>query len=117
MSFFEKIAQEYYDESHDGLIQSVAEQMAILFSNRNDKYWAYDFNKRKMVGIHDVFHLDYYSPEFEKKLAYALGIFDRRIFDIKVSVVKTHCGAQVFVECKAMYYDQVIKIPVLSFDL
>jgi|GEM_PF-2319689 len=117
MSFFEKIAEEYYEDTQEGLIQSVAEQMAILFSNRHDKYWAYDFAQRTMVPIHEVFNISCFAPEFARKLAYAIEVFDKRVFDVQVSVAPMHCGAKIYIECKARYYDEVIKIPTLSFDL
>ena len=117
MSFFEKITQEFYDETANSVMRSVAEQLATLFSNRHDKYWAYDFIKQKPLALHEVFKFDYYSPEFAKKLAYAITVFDTRVFDVQVSVAKAQCGAQIFIECKARCADGVIKIPVLTFDL
>lgn len=117
MSFFQKIAEDVYETGPSALIQSVAEQMAILFSNRNDKYWAFDFTKQTIVPLHDVFKMDYLSPEFSRKLGYIISIFDPRLANVKVAAVNEGHGVKIYIECNAKHEGSVVKIPVMMFDL
>jgi len=117
MSFFQKIAEDVYETSQNTLIQSVGEQMAILFSNRNDKYWAFDFSKQTIVPLHDVFKMDYLSPEFSRKLGHIISIFDPRLANVKVVVVNEGHAIKIYIECTAKHEDEVVKIPVMMFDL
>ena len=117
MSFFQKIAQDVYEDGTETLIQSVVEQMAILFSNRNDKYWAYDFKNGAIVALHDVFKMDYLSPEFARKLGYIISVFDPRIENVKVAVQSANFGAKIFIECTVRHDEEVVIVPMMSFDL
>jgi hypothetical protein len=117
MSFLTKISQEYTKDNEESLLHSVVNQLILLFSNRNDKYWAWDFEKHKIVAIHEVFQMNYSAPEFAKSLALAIKAFDARLFDIKLSVSVAENIYSVFIECKALYKDIKIIVPKLVFDL
>lgn len=117
MSFLANIAQENVQHNHEALIESVINQLIILFSNRNDKYYAYDFKEAKVVAIHEIFQLDYAAPEFAKALVFGIKAFDARLFDIKLSVSTKQNGYSLFIECKATHKDITVEIPQLAFDL
>lgn len=117
VSFFEKIAGIIEENSHDALLKSVVEQIAILFSNRNDAYWAYDFRKGELCAIHEIFKIDYFSPEFSRRLSRVIEIFDARIISAKVNVTKEKGAPIVTVDCVAMHEGKRVVLQPISFNL
>lgn len=117
MSFFNKISQ-YEDFELDDktmLINSIAQQLEILFSNRNDKYYVYDFANKEIIAIHEVFQLNYLLPEFSRKLVQVIQAFDSRMKNTVVSVVKTQMGMKIMISSNAIMQDKLIKIPDMSY--
>ena len=117
MSLFKKIAQENEVNDDDALIHSVIDQLVILFSNRNDKYWIWDFKESKLIALHEIFKLDYASADFANALLKAIEAFDARVFDVNIALKAEETCYKIFVECKAVENNQEVKIPKLIFDL
>ena len=114
MSFFHKLAQQKEDIS---LIESVVSQLEILFSNRYDQYWAYNFKTNKIFAMHEVFAMNYFSPEFERKLEEAIKVFDSRICDVTVKVSKMQDSAKIAIEAIACHLNEKVELPEMNFML
>jgi hypothetical protein len=116
MTFFEKITGNY-DPSERKLIESIMDQLNILFSNRNDPYWAYDVKNKKTCAIHEIFLLDYLSPEFAHKLARAIEIFDPRVFNVKIKVIKKNLEINIIINGKYIFNNSQNSLPKLEFNI
>lgn len=118
MSLLKKFFDEEKEQdSENNLINSVMNQIAILFSNRNDCYWTYDFTNEQIIAIHEIFKLQYSSIEFSQKLAKAIEVFDRRIKNVKVNVEKIGASFKIAIDAQVEIENKLIKIPKLRFDI
>lgn len=118
MSFFAKIAKEYDEaDAKHAFVHSIAEQVAMLFSNRHDKYWAYDFKKNEICPIHEIFSIDYILPEFSRRLARAIEVFDRRVSNARVDVKRDVGSVKIMVNGNAKFEGKVLKLPTMVFTL
>ena len=83
MSFLERINDNDLDN-----MQSIVNQIAIIFSNRNDVYYTYDFKRLKLIAVHEIFKFDYFSPEFSLRLKECIEAVDPRVENIIINVSK-----------------------------
>ncbi|WP_342261873.1 hypothetical protein [Alphaproteobacteria bacterium endosymbiont of Tiliacea citrago] len=75
MSLFTKILS----LKEKNVIESIIENLQVLFSNRTDEYWSYDNNSQSIVALHDIFKLDKFSEDFLYKLSCGIELWDPRI--------------------------------------
>jgi hypothetical protein len=100
MSLLEKIAHENFDRKDDNLIRSITEQINMIFHNRVDQYYSYNFSKNKLVAIHEVFKLDYFSPEFLARFAQVVEAFEPRLENVNILVAKKNNQAQLIIQAQ-----------------
>lgn len=116
MSLFEKICEQEVN-TQEFLIESVTNQIAIIFANRNDQYWAFDVDKLEMIAVHDLFKMDLFSPSFARGLARAIQVFDRRIKDVKIDVIIEKSQVVIFINANVRFQETVVPIVNLKFAL
>jgi hypothetical protein len=117
VSFFEKLLGEESIDSEQNFIKSVTNQIAILFANRNDQYWAYDFKNKEIMPLHELFKLEYTSNEFLKKFAKTICAFDRRIEKVDVSTDKINGQLKLIIDATSIFQEKKIKIPTITLVL
>lgn len=111
MSLFDKICSDD-SGSKEAVLESITNQIAVIFANRNDQYWAFDIDNKAIIQVHDLFKQDIFSVAFSRQLARVLEVFDRRIKD--VSVVVTVINSQTVVFISGYYVFGGAKVPITN---
>lgn len=115
MSLFEKLIKEDFSDQDNELLKSITNQIAVLFSNRSDLYYSYNFYKKKLCAIHEIFEMNYFDVEFPNRLKDAIESFEPRIKDVFISVLKKNNHIEIGVTAKLVKNNA--SIPPLKFHL
>lgn len=99
MAFLDKLIEEG-QERKKKKIELIAEEIEILFSNRHDKYWAYNFKTGEIVGIHEIFKEEKPSREFTSKLKEGIEAYEPRIEEVEIEVEREEMALKIKIKGK-----------------
>lgn len=118
MSFIDKfIGRAESVDPKARMIESITINIANMFANRCDEYWAYDFVAGELVAIHEAFKKDPFSQDFAAYLTRAIAVYDNRIRNISVEVIRREGEVSVMINGCCKCGDEILALPAMKFKL